>query len=158
MPFQDAPFDPGAPRCSWFVMCTLHIIVVLPVQNHRSMSRVRSLSSPWVVLLLLCISMAWPCVSLPYWDKIALLGSFFMLQNPNPVSLFTLTHFSQFSDQSISVQHLAEDLILVGLTRRDESCCATSTFGQAMHRHAERILTSYFLPVGYSVVTAGSLR
>lgn len=62
-----------------------NLVTKILLQSHRTMSRVRSVSSPRLILLFLAISMVIAAASVPFWENIIILGTAFWLVNLDEV-------------------------------------------------------------------------
>ena len=59
------------------------------MQSHRTQSRVKSASSPRLVMMFLVISMAVAAVAIPFWDTIIVIGTGFWFTSVDEVT----THY-----------------------------------------------------------------
>eukprot|EP00903_Cladosiphon_okamuranus_P012695 g11871.t1 len=73
---------------------TISVNLALIVMAHRTMSRVKSVSSPWLILVMLVMSMVIAAISIPFWDVIVVVGAIIWVTSLDSERFHTLNVLS----------------------------------------------------------------
>lgn len=87
------PLTRSAPVCVVLIPRFDNVVANILLQSHRTMSRVRSVSSPPLIMLFLAISMVCAAATVPFWEGIFILGTGFWFFNSNEVGILVYVLF-----------------------------------------------------------------